>query len=1050
MDSTASQQKAGSQEAPGSSQSSSSMMVSHVNDLSPQQAQPVASSPDLASRSSPTVPMASLSLVSRSLQVAIAPQGISDNTEVSQHKQTELRVDHSENVSSWAHTLAPDSSDLSIENRQAAAAPKHHQTRPTQAQEGFNDGTVGTGASMDAAQENQAVGDAPTTVAENDSTLSAPDLPVPMRGVSKESRSHYYDEYESHLHHPRRRRASRRTAAELYSLEDPAGQDPDRPHHASKTQRAVHAERVVSEGRSRDEHVSVYQTPPGPPLSSLSLYPPESDTHAHEAWRSPPSPHGDAHFLQVPSTHPAHHECPPVVREPLSTSRGEGLLPPLPLTPLTTSDLFRAHWSSRRQHSPAISLSPEDRSPHLLWQPPLPQEVDYNLAQTRRTYSSMPVPVQEHGGDAPLSFSPMDGSGVEHNAQSLVTPMQLIQPSPHANPLSTDRIGDQGPSRTFGADGLPSLAPRPHSAVVVSMAKETASSARGLQPIQYRPPHAGVTDGPKEHTTIAMREQSTTSGSNSNRSALRTYPAARITVKGPLPIDVQIKLLSNVLRHDPFNCPIRRTTQVWECIAKEQGMRARTCARRFDNIVQASIAGRERAIGTEEQIATKKQLLEQLLEMMNQPQAKVRMQKKRRYRSEKADRQLLLETIRFNPFAQKIGQVAKAWEDVRDALNMKVHSRQCIRRVNRIVKPYLLRERMYKGDIPEEMQEENDDLVKQVLQLMHQSGQTDSLEDEEGNSNDEESAISGGSETDDQDDPFMVTEAHHRRDPSQPKDSDKDSTMMTSSSTQIASGTLSPLRLTSDSPVSGTVSLTPTTMATSAPSSSSSSRQGRARRPRQGSPDSKKKRMSLDAPEPEFRPQRIWGSHPYSREVLSRSSSSSSRVAHATHVRSSSEHEPVLIRSPLAKSLQRPSLPSPTVSSISTAGPSHGALTSREGSVSLVGNEATTQVYRAILGEFQVVKRYFSQLDGQRQRDKDNQKALYTMMERMQQQMQQQQRSIEELQQHLLWRQARRAGDDQSLSASTSPEYERHQQVTPSVQGASSEAVPEAPPSEHD
>ncbi|KAF9965184.1 hypothetical protein BGZ70_005300 [Mortierella alpina] len=787
------------------------------------------------------------------------------------------------------------------------------------------------------------------------------------------------------------------------------------------------------------------------PRRHRSLYPPESETHAHRAWRSPPSPHGDANLLQLPSTHPAHHEYHPVLREPLSTSRNEGLLPPLPLTPLTTFDLFRAHWSSRRQHSPGISFSPEDRSSHLLWQPPLPQEVDYNLAQSRRTYSSMPVSVQEHSGDSPLGFSPMDGTGAGRTTQPLANTMQLIQRSPHANPLSTDRLRDQESFRTFGADGLPSLAPRPHAAVVSSGAMETASSARGLQPIQHRPPHAGVTDGPKEPATVAKREQSSTSSSNSNTSALRTYPAARITVKGPLPIDVQIKLLSNVLRHDPFNCPIRRTTQVWECIAKEQGMRARTCARRFDNIIQACIAGRERAMGTEEQIATKKQLLEQLLEMMNQPQAKVRMQKKRRYRSEKADRQLLLETIRFNPFAQKIGQVAKAWEDVRDALNMKVHSRQCIRRVNRIVKPYLLRERMYKGDIPEEMQEENDDLVKQVLQLMHQSGQADSLEDEEGNSNDEESAISGGSETDDQDDPFMVTEAHHRRNPSQQKDSDKDSTMMASSSTQIASSTLSPLRLTSDSPVSGAASLTPTTMVTTAPSSSSSaSRQGRARRPRQGSPESQKKRIPLDPPEPEFRPQRIWGSHPYSREVLSRSSSASSRVVHTTHVRSSSEHEPALIRSPLSESVQRPTLPSPTVSSISTAAQSHGALTSREGSVSLAGNEASTQMYRAILGEFQVVKRYFSQLEGQRQRDKDNQKALYTMMERMQQQMQQQQRSIEELQQHLRLQPGRREGDDRSVSSSTSPEYERHQQDPSSVQHALSDAVPEAPPSEHD
>ncbi|KAG9325748.1 hypothetical protein KVV02_003620 [Mortierella alpina] len=1003
MDSIASHRKPDS-EAQGSSQLPSSMLMSDEDDPSSQQDQPGVNSPHIASRSSPTEPMASLSLVSRSRLAAIAPQGIIDNTEVSQRKQTELRVDLSENVSSWAHAQAPDPPDSSIESQQVAAAPKHHETRSTQAQEGVNDGAEGTDASMDAVQDNQAVDDAPTTVAASDSTFSAHDLSVPIQGASKESRSHYYDEYESHLHHPRRRRASRRTATDLYSLKEQAGQDPEHSLHASKTRLVVHAERAVSEGRSREEHVSVCQTPPGPPLSSLSLYPPESDTHAHRAWQSPPAPQGDGHLLQLPSAHPAHNEYHSTLREPLPTSRKEGLLPPLPLTPLNTSDLFRAHWSSRVQHSSAISLSPEDRSSHLLWLSSLPQEVDHNPAQSRRIYSSVPLSVQEPGGDTLLGASSVDGSGAGRNIQSLSNTLQRSRRSPHADSLhhSGDRAGDQAPLRTFGADILPSLAPRPRSAVGGEVLMETASSARGLQPIQYRQPYAGETDGQTEHATLASRgEPSNTSGHNSNAGALRVYPTARVTVKGPLPIDVQIKLLSNVLHHDPFNCPIRRTTQVWECIAKEQGMRARTCARRFDNIIQASIAGRERAIGTEEQIATKKQLLEQLLEMMNQPQAKVRMQKKRRYRSEKADRQLLLETIRFNPFAQKIGQVAKAWEDVRDALNMKVHSRQCIRRVNRIIKPYLLRERMYKGDIPEEMQEENDDLVKQVIQLMHQSGQADSLEDDEGHSNDEESALSGGSETDDQDDPFMEKEAHHRRDKSQHKDSDKDNSTMTTS-TRMASCTLSPRTLTSDSPVYGTVSQTPsTTVAMSA------SRQGRARRPRQGSPESRKK-VSLDHPESEFRPQRIWGSHPYSREILSRSASASSRVAHATHFRSGSEHEPVLIRSPLAESIQRPTLPSPTVSSTSTAAPSHGTLTSREGSVNLVGNEASTQVYRAILGELQMVKRYFSQLEGQRQRDKDNQKALYTMMERMQQQIQQQQRSIEGIQQHLRLEQGRR------------------------------------------
>ncbi|GJJ69724.1 hypothetical protein EMPS_02072 [Entomortierella parvispora] len=228
-----------------------------------------------------------------------------------------------------------------------------------------------------------------------------------------------------------------------------------------------------------------------------------------------------------------------------------------------------------------------------------------------------------------------------------------------------------------------------------------------------------------------------------HRSTVRAGPVrstGRGTPKGPLPIQDQISLLKSVLRHDPFNCPIRRTTQVWECIGREQGIRARTCARRYDNIIQASISGQERTSGTDEQIATKKSILEQLFQMMNQPQALLRMQKKKRYRSEDADRRLLLEIIRLNPFGQKVGQVAKAWEDVRDALNMKVHSRQCIRRVNRMIKPYLVRDRMYNGDIPEAMREENDDLIKQVIDLMNVAGQEVSLDEEE---EDDEGAEAG-------------------------------------------------------------------------------------------------------------------------------------------------------------------------------------------------------------------------------------------------------------------------------------------------------------------
>ncbi|KAI1319867.1 hypothetical protein EDD11_002861 [Mortierella claussenii] len=258
--------------------------------------------------------------------------------------------------------------------------------------------------------------------------------------------------------------------------------------------------------------------------------------------------------------------------------------------------------------------------------------------------------------------------------------------------------------------------------------------------------------------------------------------SARGTPKGPLPIDVQISLLSSVLKHDPFNCAIRKTTQAWELISREQGIRARTCSRRFDNIIQASIAGRDRPVGTEEQQATKKKLLEELFEMMNQPQALKRMQKKRRYRSEDTDRRLLLETIRLNPFAQKVGQVAKAWEDVRDALNMKVHARQCIRRVNRMVKPYQLRERMYKGNIPDEMKEANDDLVKQVINLMRMAGQGGTLDDA-CNSNDEDSAT-GMSESDDQEDTYMHVKGQGHAQEDDELEEDEDDEMMSRSESE--------------------------------------------------------------------------------------------------------------------------------------------------------------------------------------------------------------------------------------------------------------------------
>ncbi|KAG0355168.1 hypothetical protein BG005_005909 [Podila minutissima] len=189
-------------------------------------------------------------------------------------------------------------------------------------------------------------------------------------------------------------------------------------------------------------------------------------------------------------------------------------------------------------------------------------------------------------------------------------------------------------------------------------------------------------------------------------------------------------------------------------------------------------------MGTEEQIASKKRLLEKLFEMMNQPQALMRMQKKRRYRSEDADRQLLLETIRLNPFGQKVGQVAKAWEDVRDALKMKVHARQCIRRVNRMVKPYQLRERMYRGTIPDDMREANDDLVKQVINLMRQAG-GGSLEDAcNSNASSHDDSGSGMSDSDDQDEGYLDQDEKRTRDEDDELEDDDDEDMLSRSGSE--------------------------------------------------------------------------------------------------------------------------------------------------------------------------------------------------------------------------------------------------------------------------
>lgn len=560
----------------------------------------------------------------------------------------------------------------------------------------------------------------------------------------------------------------------------------------------------------------------------------------------------------------------------------------------------------------------------------------------------------------------------------------------------------------------------------------------------------------------------------------RKVLSARGTPKGPLPINVQISLLSSVLRHDPFNCPIRRTTQVWECISREQGVRARTCARRYDNIIQASIAGRERPVGTEEQIAIKKKLLDQLFVMMNQPQALVRMQKKKRYRSEEADRQLLLETIRLNPFAQKMGQVAKAWEDVRDALKMQVHARQCIRRVNRMIKPYQLRERMYHGNIPDEMKEENDELIKQVIQMMQASGQGGSLEegedDEEdaGHSNDDDDSAS---DSDDQEDTHrsrsrQSSDGSRRKGQGNGDDEVDESrrelrhygTLRSSIAMDVSVSPRSPALSFVQSPQ--TVATTP---AASEPEAATSAQKRRPRNSSQSSMsnagyttsnkrsvvDRSSDEMGMTPPtihrhhpfESEFKPQRLWGSHPYSKErssrtvlgthpqrLSSRSNSSLQSDPHrpAKYARSSSRDHlrdsaddsrdrSMVLQSSSSSAFHTPTSGSDsrqqyhydhqhnvyTQSSLHHSCPrSSLGLQPMDGQVSISSahqdqQQPATQLYRAILGEFQVVQRYMGQMEDQRKRDRERHTEMGFMMDKLQFQLQQQQQSIEDLQHQL-------------------------------------------------
>ncbi|KAG0197327.1 hypothetical protein BGX28_009174 [Mortierella sp. GBA30] len=940
------------------------------------------------------MPITSLSLSSRPQQPAIAQEVLSGK---------EASLQDQKGLSTGTHDSGylPDSPIDERRNKQAT--PRHFMTETIQVQGELEDGSETT--DMNKGVVSNPLEGAMTTAAISVVSSSASSMASSIKDASYEARSHYYEEYQSHLNQYRHRRSSHRIIGESRSVVERGGQGTSviQPTVGlPEAERASFDQQYLERSEGADDGA---QAPPS------FMAPIPSIRQDQQAWSHSP-------FLR---TH----------------SRSQSLSSPNVSISSTQSTLTSSEsFNSCRQNSPSNALLSDTGHPlavqdrfrsQMYWPYTLPHEVTPRQAQAQTKAQSRQNQNDRHvSARAPnvcRQSDTADGSGVfsggcgggtlpskdvSERSQSSLDMGSFFQ---QQNKAKDDQAA-------IGVDGLLSLRPRPQLIDGERVPISTKPSTSTFAQIQLRPKSTMGTVGSNalDNKTTRSAEDTSTVGSGSgavrNPLIFKVQLPTRGTSKGPLPIEFQIKLLSSVLHHDPFNCPIRRTTQVWEAIAQELGIRARTCARRFDNIIQASIAGRERLSGTEEQIAIKKQLLEQLLEMMNQPQAKVRMQNKRRYRSEEADRQLLLETIRFNPFGQKIGLVAKAWEDVRDALNMKVHARQCIRRVNRIIKPYLLRERMYKGNIPEEMQEENDELVKQVLQLMHLSGHSGSLEDDDGNSNEEESA----SESDDAGDTFLDADDGQQHGRSQHSNEDKiandqDDRMVFPLRSNF--GSQSPQSRIIASPLSEPSFSTPASMIIS------TSRRNRKRYSNQSSPESMKRNVGEHATAAidleEFRPQRIWGSHPYSRTSTSRSVSSSSRCVYASHSRSEQQQptntiDPergiVFPRSPLSEDAHqnRPNLPSPTASSISTitAGNlSQGLYPSREGSMTQGVNESNFQMYRAILSEFHTVRDYLSQMSGQRQRDKENQKMLYHMMERMQQQIQEQQHAIDEMQQQL-------------------------------------------------
>ncbi|KAF9902644.1 hypothetical protein BX616_001867 [Lobosporangium transversale] len=601
---------------------------------------------------------------------------------------------------------------------------------------------------------------------------------------------------------------------------------------------------------------------------------------------------------------------------------------------------------------------------------------------------------------------------------------------------------------------------------LVTIATLEATGAQSLvstKPIDQK----AETELSSASSSSAATEIITSSSSQTGASSAPPLTAlfARTAHKSLLSIDVQIRLLTSVLKHDPFNCPIRRTTQVWQQIAREQGISARTCARRYENIIQDSISGKDKyLVGTEEQIATKKTLLEQLLKMMNQPQALVRMQKRKRYRSEEEDRKLLLEVIRLNPFAQKIGQIAKAWEDVRDALGMKVHARQCVRRVNRMIKPYQLREKMYNGNIPENMREINDELIKQVIQLMYTGGHGGALEydAEEEQSNDEDSA-SGESYSDDQDDrPFEDSEVNKKRKPSQNEDEleeDRNEPIASPLALpDLSSRLIMPMKKTMATAATAAMQLplvssslepttalsleyTPDNWPSRIPSSSS------AMDLKEGPKDTTTivigdHRAAIRASEPEIRPQHNWGSHPYSQTPIA--SMPQNKESNADHHRPLKYHRIVpkehvnaftneqqdygsqrqpsqkqsFVKNPSPNESPCPIMLTPMVTSV-TSSSAFTHIGQREGHEFL---DPSSPLYHTIMREFCEVKACLIRLGDQRLRDKEGRKKMYTLIETLQHQVQEQQREINELQSQI-----QSQDDHQRRQASyrrSSPQYQ--------------------------